>query len=1026
MTETDGLAPSSQWVQGDQNVQISHVSGSTIQITYEDRRWYGPLESAVVPVGAGASPAETVQASSGVIPYVDRAGLLTTLSDWSGSTVPFAVCVLGGRGGAGKSRLSVELCERATTNKWLAGMLQSHLEAAELKDLADTPTHRLVVIDSAENRVEQLEKVLPALKLAATDDNPIRVLLLVRTAPQRSDDWTESLRTTASNRLRVILSGTTTFDLNKKGPTTDERLALFHAAARAFAARNGSPAAPIKVAEPDLAGPTFDNALLIVITAYLTVQGGDESNFSSSTRDQLLEGLLEYEATHWSEHAQRLHPAPDPTLLRRIVAFATLAGTNASTEAAAEDEAARLLRSLPDLTNAPDERCHQLARWVHDLYRGPRWWNPLEPDLLAEHLIATTLTEFPDALTAVLDRSDAGNLVQPLIAYARTAANDTSFADAIRPVLTAHLERLCTIAATQAAQTTDLHGLLSGTTIANALDQAVSTIHPDHTVLPAALNVLPPRADVVLNGLALTLTEELVNAHRTPAREDAKDDPDLAGSLNNLSNRLSTVQRHDEAVTAIEDAVAILRRLAQASPAIYEPDLARSLNNLSSQLSDVRRHDEAVTAIEDAVAILRRLAQASPAIYEPDLAGFLGNLSNRLSDVRRHDEAVTAIEDAVTIYRQLAQASPAIYEPDLARSLNNLSSQLSDVRRHDEAVTAIEDAVAILRRLAQASPAIYEPDLAGFLGNLSNRLSDVRRHDEAVTAIEDAVTIYRQLAQASPATYEPRLAGSLNNLSNQLSTVQRHDEAVTAIEDAVAILRRLAQASPAIYDPDLAGSLNNLSNRLSTVQRHDEAVTAIEDAVTIYRQLAKENPVTYEPRLAGSLNNLSNRLSTVQRHDEAVTAIEDAVAICRQLAKESPATYEPHLARSLNNLSNQLSTVQRHDEAVTAIEDAVTIYRQLAKENPATYEPHLAGSLNNLSNQLSTVQRHDEAVTAIEDAVAICRQLAKESPATYEPHLARSLNNLSNQLSTVQRHDEAVVARQEAERLTRPFRTDDF
>ena len=471
--------------------------------------------------------------------------------------------------------------------------------------MADTPTHRLVVIDSAENRVEQLEKVLPALKLAATDDNPIRVLLLVRTAPQRSDDWTESLRTTASNRLRVILSETTTFDLNKKGPTPHERLAIFHAAARAFAARHGSPAAPTEVTEPDLAGSTFDNALLIVITAYLTVRRGDESNFSSSTRDELLDGLLEYEATHWSEHAQRLHPAPDPTLLRRVVAFATLAGADASTEAAAEDEAACLLRSLPDLTNAPDERCHQLVRWVHGLYRGPRWWNPLEPDLLAEHLIATTLTEFPDSLTAVLDRSDAGSLVQPLIAYARTAANDTSFADAARPILTAHLERLCTIAATQAAQTTDLHGLLTGTTIANALDQAVSTIHPDHTVLLAALNVLPPRADVVLNGLALTLTEELVNALRVYASEDSTYEPDLASSLNNLSIRLSDVRRHDEAVTAIEAAVAIRRRLAQANPATYEPDLASSLNNLSNQLSDVRREDEAVVAGQEAEGLTR-------------------------------------------------------------------------------------------------------------------------------------------------------------------------------------------------------------------------------------------------------------------------------------------------------------------------------------------------------------------------------------------------------------------------------------
>ena len=75
------------------------------------------------------------------------------------------------------------------------------------------------------------------------------------------------------------------------------------------------------------------------------------------------------------------------------------------------------------------------------------------------------------------------------------------------------------------------------------------------------------------------------------------------------------------------------RRLAAANPAAHEPDLAMSLNNLSNRLAEAgRREQEALTAINDAVTIRRRLAAANPAAYEPDLASSLNNLSIRLAE----------------------------------------------------------------------------------------------------------------------------------------------------------------------------------------------------------------------------------------------------------------------------------------------------------------------------------------------------------------------------------------------------------
>jgi tetratricopeptide (TPR) repeat protein len=73
-------------------------------------------------------------------------------------------------------------------------------------------------------------------------------------------------------------------------------------------------------------------------------------------------------------------------------------------------------------------------------------------------------------------------------------------------------------------------------------------------------------------------------------------------SLNNLSAHLSDLGRQEEALQAIQEAVEFYRRLAADRPAAFNPDLAMSLNNLSNCLSDLGcREEEALQAIQEAV-----------------------------------------------------------------------------------------------------------------------------------------------------------------------------------------------------------------------------------------------------------------------------------------------------------------------------------------------------------------------------------------------------------------------------------------
>jgi tetratricopeptide (TPR) repeat protein len=144
---------------------------------------------------------------------------------------------------------------------------------------------------------------------------------------------------------------------------------------------------------------------------------------------------------------------------------------------------------------------------------------------------------------------------------------------------------------------------------------------------------------------------------------------------------------------ARSDAVNIRRRLAQANPAAYLPDLAMSLDNLSNRQADTGDRDPALTSITEAVEHYRRLAAA----YLPNLAGSLNNLSNRQADTGDRDAALTSITEAVDIRRRLAAANPAAYLPDLAASLNNLADRLAEMHDLDRAEAAWRTALQAIR-----------------------------------------------------------------------------------------------------------------------------------------------------------------------------------------------------------------------------------------------------------------------------------------------------------------------------------------
>jgi tetratricopeptide (TPR) repeat protein len=279
--------------------------------------------------------------------------------------------------------------------------------------------------------------------------------------------------------------------------------------------------------------------------------------------------------------------------------------------------------------------------------------------------------------------------------------------------------------------------------------------------------------------------DEAVRLYREAPSAGVPTEFALAGALHNRAKCLTELGIRDDARRDARDAVAIMRKCARIDRESTEPFLARALSQVAVLLLLDVRPRMAAKAAREAVAISRRVAEASDA-RAPDarsaaahdretpdritLAMALNNLSLCLWHLGRHEQRLAAIEEAVSIYESAARDHKA-WEPLLAEGLDNLGVARQAVGRGPEALDAARRSVALYKSMS----ASHTPDLTGALFNLSNHLDLAGRRDEAAQRMRQVVQAYRELAAREPARYGPdleRAERALDDLRNGCSPLR--------------------------------------------------------------------------------------------------------------------------------------------------------------------------------------------------------------------------------------------------------------
>lgn len=348
---------------------------------------------------------------SRIVPFAAHSGvILDQLIEWALSASDYSLRILAGPAGAGKTRLSLELCDRLQASGWAAGFLicPISITKSQLINWWGLPhSNRLVIVDYAESRPSDVILLLETL-VRVRPKCTTRIILLARNTRSW---WYEIL--TRSRLVSALaeghaFGGTVWLDeetLEQYSPTT-----AFTVAAECFArALDLNDTSALTLTPPPFLEATGGEPLYIQMAALAALRGEHPDSL-----DRLLRSTLTREQSFWLRFLNRFELGEIYlSAFTQLVAAVTLVGGMRTAESCY-----LLMDQLPRtrLLGTREKTC--LSAALQLAYPKASGVDALRPDRLGEVLVLDEVIADNNFISSICeacpDQQDLNNILAVL------------------------------------------------------------------------------------------------------------------------------------------------------------------------------------------------------------------------------------------------------------------------------------------------------------------------------------------------------------------------------------------------------------------------------------------------------------------------------------------------------------------------------------------------------------------------------------------------------------------------------------
>ncbi len=321
-------------------------------------------------------PGALLRADLGVVEFHMRERELKELENWCIGRERLLVQLCHGPGGMGKTRLAIELCRRMKQFKWRTGFLdkdQFQQDAELWRKALEVDEPLLLVLDYAQDHADTIRWLLE--QVTETKGGRVRLLLLAR----KRGEWLERLKSQAPAREIFTGPAFSNRSLSPISVAKEDRRRSWDIANRDLS--KALRVLPVAKPPENLDADYFQQVLLLQMSVLACLDGvevGDENG--------LLDYVLQRERSFWTRQL-RMNRLPEWLVigLGQVMAAVTL-NMGVETEA----DGLQIFQGLPFFSGQPAATLHALNRILSDCYPGTRWIEPLQPELLGDHLCSVT------------------------------------------------------------------------------------------------------------------------------------------------------------------------------------------------------------------------------------------------------------------------------------------------------------------------------------------------------------------------------------------------------------------------------------------------------------------------------------------------------------------------------------------------------------------------------------------------------------------------------------------------------------